>query len=123
MSKDRRYYTRFVINLNSIIYLGNAEIDEIECMVINISEAGACFELDSQYKEIFQVGQLFKFSLYDNSMKQVGLDTELIIGQAIIRRIEDKDTTIQLGCVVHSKELVDYIRHKIVFYNLKDSSE
>ena len=57
--------------------------------------------------------------MYDMSMKQVGLENELIVGSAIIKRKAEVNDTIQLGCVVRSTDLVDYIRYKTVYYTIK----
>lgn len=115
---DRRFESRLFINMGAILYLENGCADDISCIVLNVSENGACFEVKSEYDKYFNVGDEFNFCIYDNSMKKIGITNEIINGHAFIRYIKKgkRNNVINVGCYAQSDDLNKYIQHKIVCY-------
>ncbi len=120
MVGDRRFSSRYTINMGAILYLKDKKVDEVDCVVKNISETGICFEIDDNYLSLFQVGSSFTFYIYDTTMKRIGISNELISGVATIRYINKGDNKKSyLGCFAKSEDMDTYIRHKIVCYTIE----
>ena len=120
MVGDRRFASRYKINMDAILYMKQNEVDEIDCIVKNISEHGVCFEIDNKYLSLFQVSDVFKFCIYDSSMRRIGIANELISGKAIVKYInQGKNNKFYLGCLANSEDMETYIRHKIVCYTIE----
>ena len=119
MINDRRYSSRLIINMGAVLYFDAPYVNDISCNVKDISEEGICFELKPRYEKQFNIGDSFKFCIFDTTMKKIGIDNELIVGTATIKYINPMDKKIVVGCRAQSKGLEDYIKHKTIFYTIK----
>ncbi len=120
MVKDRRFESRWSMNIGAVLYLDIAGVNDISSKVKNISENGICFEIEDKDIEYFHIDDHFQFCIFDTTMKKLGIENELITGKAIIRYMNKIDENhIDLGCVAQSTDLNNYIRHKIVCYTIE----
>ena len=115
MSRDRRYYTRYDVDANAMVYFDN--FDELSCRVKDACEQGVCLEIPDSFEERLRVEKPFQFFIYDNRFAPIGYSNELVKGTGFIKHIRPVGGTgiLDVGCLVSADKMEEYLRHFVVF--------
>lgn len=117
---DRREHQRIVVGLECNFYFKNRDTDSKEfCGVIeDISEAGLrlriCEKSNSDFVKKANVGDYILFQSADEYTRANRPQIDVLIGEAKITRIENKNEHVLIGC-----SIVDKIKGYDDFINRK----
>ena len=113
--RDRRKDDRVQIGKEGILYI--QEMDELLCIVKDISEVGIAFEVnytDNLYNQLKEIKEI-KFSYLDEFLFLGTPQSVIINAKCDVVRIVKKKETILIGCKMNSNnEIRHYVTQKKV---------
>ena len=114
--RDRRFYGRFMTDIDANVYVENVEHLQVEipAKIINISEQGFGMIVDDDKRKFFSEGSVITFEFIDTvTYGRDDLDY-VFIKKAVVKNISNTKNGIRIGCNLFDREFADYSVKKLV---------
>lgn len=119
---ERRQSHRFIVGLECSLYFKNKDktIEEFCGKIEDVSETGVKVGISEkdvpEIKNIIEIGDEILFQSADDHDIADESRIDVLIGEAKVVRIEEKDNNILLACTINNayQEFYDYIDYKKV---------
>lgn len=113
--RDRRFYGRLKTDINALVYIGEGHREK-NCRVVDICEAGICFELPAKdmAKDIDTIheGDRMDFQFADFYMLMNMKKSAVMTGRCVVKHIEPLPGKVMIGCYIRNNEFQRYAENR-----------